>query len=215
MLYLPTIKIILIRFLTPFMVLTFMMPGLLAQPNDGVRLKEAENLVLEFFIDLNTGDFNLSEIDKIIHKYFDVEGIIRFVAGPYWRTTTNEQREDYRKLFNQFLIFQAKEQFLRLRTLEFTPTKTTARGKRIIVVKGITHDNMGQYPDAEIKWRLAASPNKPQKIIDLEVENISMLKTYRDEHISIVRKNGGDFSALIQALEIQLKRFQTKTEAAN
>ena len=48
----------------------------------------------------------------------------------------------------------------------------------------------------------------PLKIFDIEVENISMLKTQQDENTALIRRNAGRFSALIEALREQLNNRQ-------
>ncbi len=54
-------------------------------------------------------------------------------------------------------------------------------------------------------WRVTTVAGKPAQIIDIEVENISMLKTHQDENTAIIRRNGGTFSALIKELEARQK----------
>jgi phospholipid transport system substrate-binding protein len=40
----------------------------------------------------------------------------------------------------------------------------------------------------------------PAKVLDVEIENISMLVTQKQENITIIRQNEGRFSALIEAM---------------
>jgi len=42
--------------------------------------------------------------------------------------------------------------------------------------------------------------NASPRILDVEIENISMLVTQKQENIAIIRKNEGKFSALIDAM---------------
>jgi len=79
-------------------------------------------------------------------------------------------------------------------------------------VGGIISDKTGSIPDAEVAWRVVTKDDNPAKIIDIEVENISMLKTQQDENTTIIRRNGGKFSALIEELE---KRQQTLLDSAS
>src|ERR1051325_10309805 len=39
----------------------------------------------------------------LFNEGFDVPGISRFVLGPYWRTATDAQREDFQKLFETYV----------------------------------------------------------------------------------------------------------------
>lgn len=204
-------KTILPRFIAPFIILTMMiMPIQQVQAN---RLVDADKLIISFISNLKTDilDKNLDVEERnelfamLIDTYFDVDGIVRFTAGRYWRTATKEQRQSYRNLFGIILILQANALFDQIMELEFIPIKSTMRGDKIILVNGIIHDISGQFPDIEVKWRVSAVPNKPLKIIDLEIENISMLKTHQDENTTLIRRNKGDFDAILKAFRAKIE----------
>ena len=185
-----------------------------AYAND--RVSEAENLVTDLITELEqtslrddmTDKDNKQVLDRLVESYFDVDAITRFSVGRYWRVASESERSEYAKLFRFVLLNQANEQFHKLRDLEFKPTTTNTKGDKLILVGGIIHDKSGEFPDVEIFWRIVARPDKPAKIFDIEVENISMLKTQQDENTTLIRRNAGRFSALIEALQEQLKNQQ-------
>ena len=185
-----------------------------AYAND--RVSEAENLVTALITELEqtslrgnmTDKENKQVLNQLVENYFDVDAITRFSVGRYWRVATESERSEYAKLFRFVLLNQANEQFHKLRDLEFKPTTTNTKGDKLILVGGIIHDKSGEFPDVEIFWRIVARPDKPAKIFDIEVENISMLKTQQDENTTLIRRNAGRFSALIEALQEQLKNQQ-------
>ena len=180
------------------------------------RVSEAENLVQALITELEQTSLrdNMSDkdnkqvLDQLVESYFDVDAITRFSVGRYWRVATESERSEYAKLFRFVLLKQANEQFHKLRDLEFKPTTTNTKGDKLILVGGIIHDKSGEFPDVEIFWRIVAQPDKPAKIFDIEVENISMLKTQQDENTTLIRRNAGRFGALIEALQEQLKNQQ-------
>ena len=182
-----------------------------AYAND--RVLEAEQLVTALITELEqtslradmTDKDNKQVLDQLVESYFDVDAITRFSVGRYWRVANESERSEYAKLFRFVLLNQANEQFHKLRDLEFKPTTTNTKGDKLILVGGIIHDKSGEFPDVEIFWRIVARPDKPAKIFDIEVENISMLKTQQDENTTLIRRNAGRFSALIEALQEQLK----------
>ena len=182
-----------------------------AYAND--RVSEAERLVTALITELEqtslrddmTDKENKQVLNQLVENYFDVDAITRFSVGRYWRVATESERSEYAKLFRFVLLNQANEQFHKLRDLEFKPTTTNTKGDKLILVGGIIHDKSGEFPDVEIFWRIVARPDKPAKIFDIEVENISMLKTQQDENTTLIRRNAGRFSALIEALQEQLK----------
>ena len=185
-----------------------------AYAND--RVSEAESLVTALITELKqtslrddmTDKDNKKVLDRLVDNYFDVDAITRFSVGRYWRVATESERLKYAKLFRFVLLNQANEQFHKLKDLEFKPTTTNTKGDKLILVGGIIHDKSGEFPDVEIFWRVVARPDMPVKIFDIEVENISMLKTQQDENTTLIRRNAGRFSALIEALQEQLKNQQ-------
>ena len=180
------------------------------------RVSEAEQLVTALINELEqtslrddmTDKDNKQVLNQLVESYFDVDAITRFSVGRYWRVATESERSEYAKLFRFVLLNQANEQVHKLRDLEFKPTTTNTKGDKLILVGGIIHDKSGEFPDVEIFWRIVARPDKPAKIFDIEVENISMLKTQQDENTTLIRRNAGRFSALIEALQEQLKNQQ-------
>ncbi len=183
-----------------------------AHAND--RVSEAERLVTALITELEqtslrddmTDKENKQVLNQLVESYFDVDAITRFSVGRYWRVATESERSEYAKLFRFVLLNQANEQFHKLKDLEFKPTTTNTKGDKLILVGGIIHDKSGEFPDVEIFWRVVALPDKPAKIFDIEVENISMLKTQQDENTTLIRRNAGRFGALIEALQEQLKK---------
>ena len=188
--------------------------GEAAYAND--RVSEAEHLVTALITELEqtssradmTDNDNKQALDRLVGIYFDVDAITRFSVGRYWRVATESERSEYTQLFRFVLLNQANEQFHKLRDLEFKPTATNTKGDKLILVGGIIHDKSGEFPDVEIFWRIVAQPNMPAKIFDIEVENISMLKTQQDENTTLIRRNAGRFGALIEALQKQLNNQQ-------
>ena len=189
--------------------------GGVAYAND--RVSEAEHLVAALITELEqtslrddmTDKDNKQVLDQLVESYFDVDAITRFSVGRYWRVANESERSEYAKLFRFVLLNQASEQFHKLKDLEFKPTTTNTKGDKLILVGGIIHDKSGEFPDVEIFWRVVARPDMPVKIFDIEVENISMLKTQQDENTTLIRRNAGRFGALIEALQEQLNNQQT------
>ena len=43
------------------------------------------------------------------------------------------------------------------------------------------------------------------KLFDIEIENLSLLVTQKQENVAVIRKNKGDFGALIDAMRARLE----------
>jgi phospholipid transport system substrate-binding protein len=208
------------RNLTCFVIAICLSSVILIPSAKADRLVQAQNLVTTLIADLEqveassdrlTQEMRKQRLSEIMDQYFDVEGITRFTAGRYWRSATEEQRALYTRLFRGVLLSEASTRFNQILNFTFTPTTISARGKKLILVTGIVHDKTGELPDAEIIWRISAIPDREMKIIDLLVENISMLQVQQDENTALVKRNGGDFAILIEAMQARLEQIKNQS----
>ena len=182
------------------------------------RIVEAEDFISSLIEDIRitveadatTEDEKMAAINVIVDSYFDVDGITRFSAGRYWRAASSEQRKQYTRQFRNVLINTARRQFDQILGLTFTPTLSKVRGDKLILVGGTIQDSNGNLPDVEIFWRVSALAGQPMRVIDVEIENISMLKTQRDENEAIIRRGGGSFDALLQSLGERLAKIESQ-----
>ena len=189
-----------------------------AQARADSRVSKADAFILSLINDIRitgeaateTNDERKAAINAVVDTYFDVDGITRFSAGRYWRAASDEQRVHYAKQFRNVLVNTASRQFDQIKGLTFIPTISKVRGDKLILVGGIIKDGTGALPDVEIFWRVSAIAGQPMRVIDVQIENISMLKTQRDENEAIIRRGGGSFDALLQSLDERLAAMATQ-----
>ena len=144
-----------------------------------------------------------AETNAIIDEFFDFDLVARFAAGQAWRSASDAEKADYKTAFRRVLLALAETQFEYFRRIKYTPKDAISKGPKLMIVSGMVHDKTGEYPDAVVSWRISTKQGKPARIIDFEVENISMLITQQQENTAIIRQNGGSFQALIYALNQQ------------
>lgn len=157
-----------------------------------------------------------AETNAIIDEFFDFDLVSRFAAGQAWRSASDAEKADYKTAFRRVLLALAETQFEYFRRIEYTPKDAISKGPKLMIVSGMVHDKTGEYPDAVVSWRISTKQGKPARIIDLEVENISMLITQQQENTAIIRQNGGSFQALIDALNQQADNIAAgKTTASD
>jgi len=159
------------------------------------------------------GDKALAEIKKnssarpqmeanfkvLLETYFDVPSISKFVLARYWRVATEAERGEFTKLFEQLVV-----QSYAARFSEYSG-ETFKIGS---VVKGqpdpgdaIVHTQIqaaGQEP-VRADWRLKEVGGH-YRIVDVKIEGVSMVQTFRDEFASVIRTNGGTVTGLNEAL---------------
>lgn len=181
------------------------------------RLEDSEALVdkliahiMETVNSNQTPESIRAETDLIIDTYFDYPLIARFAAGNAWRSASKDEREEYLIVFREVLLTLAETQFEYLQNLDYTAGSAVAKGPKLAIVSGMVKDRTGEFPDAQVAWRISTPAGKPPRIIDIEVENISMLITQQQENTAIINSNGGQFSALIDGLSEQAENLRAE-----
>ena len=144
------------------------------------------------------------QVTELLDTYFDFPGITRFSAGQYWRAASAAEKHEYELVIREVIIGTVLRNFDQLKGLEYTHVTSTEKGSKLVLVTGRFSDAVGDRPSVLVNWRVTTLPGKPVKVLDIEIENISMLVTQKQENIAIIRKNKGEFGALITAIREKL-----------
>ena len=162
---------------------------------------------LETFLATDTGDESArtAEIDRVLNTYFDMDSIARFSAGQYWRAASSEQKTEYGSLLREVLCGKIVRNFDQLQGLAYTADAATAKGDKFVIVSGTFTDASGSRPPVVVNWRVLTREGKPPRVFDIEIENLSLLVTQKQENVAVVRKNKGQFIALIDAMRKRLE----------
>jgi phospholipid transport system substrate-binding protein len=134
---------------------------------------------------------------KLFDEGFDVPGIARFVLGPYWRTATDAQRDEFTKLFEAYIIHAYVVRFSAYSGQQLKVTGSRPEGDNALVNSQITGIN--NSPPVKVDWRVAKL-DTGYKITDVIVEGVSMAVTERQEFASVIQRGGGQLEALLKAL---------------
>ena len=177
------------------------------------QIDSANKLVTQMMVDVESIlakdlDDDMARRDNVsalFDRYFDLPTIAKFSAGPYWRAADTDQKTAYESAMRDVIIGTVVRNFDQLSGLKFTATDSQAKGKQLVLVNGTFTDINQQQPPIAVGWRVITADNTPPLILDVEIENISMLVTQKQENIAIIRKNEGQFTALIDAM---IKRSQ-------
>jgi phospholipid transport system substrate-binding protein len=135
----------------------------------------------------------------ILDEGFDLPLISRYALGRYWRRATPEQRSEYVKLFEDFIVVTYVARLGEysgesLRVVSSRPDDQDTIVTSEIILEG--------QPSIRIDWRVrnGDSHGSESKIIDVIVEGISMLLTQRDEFASVIQRSGGNVEGLLARL---------------
>ncbi len=161
---------------------------------------------LQAFLATDTGDVEArsAEIDRVLSSYFEMDSITRFSAGQYWRAANADQRAEYSALFREVLCGTIVRNFDQLNGLAYSPGTTTAKGDKFVIVGGTFSDTTGARPPVAVNWRVLTREGNPPRVFDIEIENLSLLVTQKQENVAVIRKNKGQFGALIEAMQARL-----------
>lgn len=134
---------------------------------------------------------------EMLDNHFDVPAIGKFVLGRYWRTATDEEKQEFLKLFEELLVKSYARRFAEYsgESFEVRNVRDEANGESLV-------QSLVVRPGAEnirVDWRLRAD-NSDFRILDVIVEGLSMAVTQRDEFASVIQSKGGKVAGLLEVL---------------
>jgi len=148
----------------------------------------------------------LARFRQLFHADFDGPGIARFVLGRYWRNASEQEQQEFLKLFEDYVVF-----VYGTRLSNFSGETFKIRGARADEAGTVVSTDIispgGEAP-IKVDWRLI-SDKGAFKINDVIIEGISMLATQRSEFASVIQRHGGQVSGLLE-----LMRERTHTASA-
>ena len=151
-------------------------------------------------------------ITALLDAHFAMDSIAAFSTGAYWRAATPDERQAYKSVFRDVLIGTILNNFNQLNGLTYTHDKATSKGDKFVIVSGKFTDVTGARPQVAVNWRVLTRKGKPLRVFDIEIENLSLLVTQQQENIAVIRKNKGQFSALIAAMQDRLSAPQLTSQ---
>jgi phospholipid transport system substrate-binding protein len=127
---------------------------------------------------------------ELLTEGFDMLSIAKFCLGRFWRAATPEQQREYVKLFEEMIVNTYAGRFAQYsgETYRIKGTRPEADGDVSISTEIVSPGGGGPI---KVDWRVRPQPDGSNKIIDVSVEEISMLITLRSEIASIVQRGGG------------------------
>jgi phospholipid transport system substrate-binding protein len=131
---------------------------------------------------------------ELFRADFDCPGIARFVLGRYWRNASEEEQQEFLRLFEDYVSFVYTARLSNLGGEAFRVRGSRSDGDAVIVSTDVI--SPGNASPLRIDWRLVTD-NGAYKINDVIVEGVSMMVTQRSEFASVVQRNGGQVRGLL------------------
>ena len=123
----------------------------------------------------------------------DLEFMSKATVGKHWKTVNDNEKIIFkRKLFNKFIQFidLHLEDF---KEIKFQEKSIKLRGQKLVYVTGSIDTK--KIKNLDITFKISSKENK---ILDVEIEKISLIKTQKLEMRPLLKKNKNNFSQFIE-----------------
>jgi len=136
-------------------------------------------------------------IHELVIPHFDFASMSKWVLGKNWRDATDQQRDSFVNQFRTLLVRTYARALLEYseEEIKFLPSEPNP-GSNLIVVKTEVDQPGGTAP-IPIHYRMHVSGGE-WKVVDVSVDGVSLVSTYRGSFASEIQKGGLD--ALIAKL---------------
>lgn len=147
----------------------------------------------------------------LLHGGFDIPRIARFVLGRYWLSATDQERSQFSQLFADWVVqtYSARFKEYSGETIKVGQSRQES-STSYVVSSQLIHTNGA--PPAAIYWHVRDNGGD-LKIVDVEVEGVSMALTEREEIAAVIERGGGSVASLNQTLQQRLNIKPTPTQA--
>ena len=143
-----------------------------------------------------------ARLKQVLQSRFDVATISRFALGKYWKQLNPAQQQEYQTLFADMVVSMYAERFATYSGQEFKVHETVPAEKDMLVKSSII-DPEGAKKDITVDWRVRTKDGQMQ-IVDVTIEDVSMIITQRSEFDSLIQREGGNAAVIIQHLRTKL-----------
>jgi phospholipid transport system substrate-binding protein len=193
--------------LSLLLAISSMSPGASAAAADASEfMNELWNRAVEVLAKKIPPAERLARFRQLFRADFDGEAIARFVLGRYWRSASEEERQEYLKLFEDYVVYVYGTRISDFNGETFQVRGSRTDGNETIVSTDVF--SSGANAPIKVDWRLIPE-NGGFKITDVIIEGISLMVTQRSEFASVIQRHGGQIGGLLT-----LMREKTKVAAA-
>lgn len=143
----------------------------------------------------------------LLEANFDIPRISRFVLGRYWKKANDQEKRGFQQLFEEYVVRSYAARFRTYGGDKVSDDVVKITGARpesdisTVVTSQIRRTDGA--PPVRVDWRVRKGENG-LRIVDVDVEGVSMALTQREEFSSVIQRNGGTVAGLNRELEQKL-----------
>ncbi len=147
-------------------------------------------------------------VNELVVPRFDFVSMSRWVLGASWKQASEEQRQAFIEQFRNLLVRTYAKALLEYSDEEIKYLDTVTReNSRLVTVNTEMQSSGGGVP---LNYRMHIADGQ-WKVVDVSVDGISLISTYRGSFRSEIKKNGLD--ALIKRLAERNDNLASSLEA--
>jgi phospholipid transport system substrate-binding protein len=174
-----------------------------AAPSDAVGF--VDNLVSSALAMMQNKQASKDEQSRKFHdllvSHFDMPWISHFVLGRYWNPASEQDRQQFQKLFTEYVVRSYGQRFAEYSGETVKVTGSRSAGEADTLVRSEIISPKGGEP-TKVDWRVRKS-DQGFHIVDVDVEGVSMVVTQREEFGTVMQRQGG-VAGLNKTLEEKL-----------
>ncbi|MGH6933505.1 MAG: MlaC/ttg2D family ABC transporter substrate-binding protein [Dongiaceae bacterium] len=133
----------------------------------------------------------------LLSEHFDMPAINKFVLGRYWRVATDQEKTEFSRLFEEFLVKSYAIRFAGYAGQSFEVLGGGESHDGVVIVNSRI-DRNGAEP-IRLDWRVIMGASR-MTIVDILIEGVSMAVTQRSDFASVIQSRGGTVAGLLEAL---------------
>ena len=145
---------------------------------------------------------NISEVERynnfkqLYLSSFDNYYISRFVLGRYWKTIDKGIQKQFVDSFNKYIVATYAPKFKGWEGT-FKAVDSLLENNYYNVKMDILNED---GPTLKMMWKMYLNKNKEFKILDVNIDGVSMLVTQRAEFLSVIKNHPNGVVGLIDAM---------------
>ena len=143
-------------------------------------------------------DERTSSFTELVMSSIDLNLISKFVLSKAWKNASDEQKEAYLIAFKDYFVSSYANKLDQYTGEKVDVVGSQEAGKYVIVESNIIREGTDTLK-INLKWRLLSKDNQI-KIIDLNIEGISLVIAQREEFQSFLANNDYDLDKLIEKI---------------
>ena len=143
-------------------------------------------------------------VNQLIIPRFDFVSMSKWVLGKHWKQASEEQRSEFIIQFKELLVRTYARALLEYsgQEIKYFPVEQNPESNLAVVKTELTSKSSAQLP---ILFRMHQK-NEEWKVVDVSVDGVSLVTTYRGSFATQIKKNG--FDSLLNELSKKNARLE-------